>query len=165
MRFSMCRTHAGPIDLPQSPLSMAIPLIAQSGVWRSQEQYETTIYLLWPLQLLWKIAMREGTIELLRDPAFIARHTGKNGTVPIRRVFVQGEGGSGKTHFLVEVVMPIARHFFGEEPGVKAIAATNATARLLLGSTMHAAGKLTRGQSLKAKGAAADRACKEGFGE
>ena len=119
-----------PNELPDSPLSMAIPLIARSGVWRSEKQYETTIYLLWPLQMLWEIAMREGTADLLRDPAFLKRHSED---VPIRRVFIQGEGGSGKTHFQVEVVLPIARHFFGED-GVKAISPTNATARSQHGS-------------------------------
>ena len=91
--------------------------------------------------------MRDGTVDLLRDPAFLKRCSKD---VPIRRVFIQGEGGSGKTHFQVEVVLPIARHFFGEE-GVKAISPTNATARLQHGSTMHSAAKFTRGQSLKAK--------------
>ena len=134
-------------ELPLSPFAMAVPLIARSGVWRSREQYLTTIYLLQPLQQLWKLALREGTADLLRDPAFLARHAKD---VPVRRIFLHGPGGSGKTYFVTEVVLPVARHFFGET-GVKAIAAHNSAARLLLGSTMHSAAKLTRGQSMKAK--------------
>ena len=51
---------------------------------------------------------------------------------------------------MTEVVNLVVRRFFGEE-GVKAIASSNSEARLLAGKTMHAAGKMSRGQSLKAK--------------
>ena len=45
---------------------------------------------------------------------------------------------------MTEVVMKVVRHFLGDA-SVKAIAAHNSAARLLLGKTMHAAGKMTRG--------------------
>ena len=51
---------------------------------------------------------------------------------------------------MTEVVTLVIRRFFGEE-GVKAIASSNSAARLLAGKTMHAAGKMSRGQSLKSK--------------
>ena len=51
---------------------------------------------------------------------------------------------------MTEVVNVVIRRFFGEA-GVKAIASSNSAARLLAGKTMHAAGKMSRGQSLKAK--------------
>ena len=67
-----------------------------------------------------------------------------------RRLFLHGPGGSGKTFCMTEVVMPVVKQFFGPL-AVKAIAAANSAARLLKGKTMHAAGKLTRSQSLSAK--------------
>jgi hypothetical protein len=51
---------------------------------------------------------------------------------------------------MTEVVIKVVRSFLGER-GVKALAATNSAARLLRGKTMHAAAKMTRQQSLKAK--------------
>ena len=51
---------------------------------------------------------------------------------------------------MTEVVTQVIRRSFGKG-GVKAIASSNSAARLLAGKTMHAAGKMGRGQSLKAK--------------
>ena len=70
--------------------------------------------------------------------------------VQVRPVLLHGQGGSGKTYCMTEVVNKVFRAFLGKR-GLKAIAAQNSSARLLLGKTMHAAGKMTRGQSLKAK--------------
>ena len=140
-------------EIPLSPFQMAVPLIARAGIWRSKEQYLATIYLLLPVQLLWLNAMYEGTADLMKDPGWLAqqeRRKDDDKRVRIRRMFTHGPGGSGKTYFLTEVVLPVARHFFGEE-GTKAIAAHNSAARLLHGSTMHSAGKMRRQQSMKPK--------------
>ncbi len=51
---------------------------------------------------------------------------------------------------MTEVVLKVVRHFLGDR-GVKAIAAHNSAARLVLGKTMHMAGKMTRGQSMNAE--------------
>ena len=54
---------------------------------------------------------------------------------------------------MTDVVVKVVRHFLGRR-GVKAIAASNSAARLLLGKTMHQAGKMRRqpheGQTLEA---------------
>ena len=68
----------------------------------------------------------------------------------VRSAFLHGHGGSGRTYCMTEVVMTVVRHFLGGQ-GAKAIAAHNNAARQLLRKTMHAAGKMARGQSLKAK--------------
>ena len=136
-----------PDDLPPSPIEMATELIARSGVWRSKEQYLATLFLLEPLQQVWERARREGAIDELQRPGGVIRFTRD---MPMRPVFLHGPGGSGKTHCMTEVVIKVVRHFLGER-GAKAIAAQNSAARLLLGKTMHAAGKLNRKQSLKAK--------------
>ena len=137
-----------PSELPVSPFQMMVPLIARAGIWQSEEQYLATIFLLLPVQQLWERA--GGDADNMKNPKWIADNTkGPNG-VPLRKIFAHGPGGSGKTYFLTEVVLPVARHFFGEE-GTKAIAAHNSAARLLRGSTMHSAGKMGRDQSMKAK--------------
>ena len=106
------------------------------------------MFLLFPIQQLWENSFHhEDGVEAMKNPEWLA---GQSENVPIRRMFAHGPGGSGKTYFLTEVVLPVARHFFGEN-GTKAIAAHNSAARLLHGSTMHSAGKMTRGQSMTAK--------------
>ena len=134
-------------EIPPSPLDLAIKLIAESGVWRSEEQYLVTLFMLQPAQELWKKAQAIGALHSLRDRCQLAELTKG---IRSRTLFLHGPGGSGKTYCMTEVVVKVIRTFFGEE-GVKAIAASNSAARLLGGKTMHAAGKMSRGQSLKAK--------------
>ena len=122
-------------------------LIARPGVRRSKEQYLATLFVLQPVQQLWEHALSAGGLSSLqtRDGLAIASRA-----VACRRLFLHGPGGSGKTYCMTEVVVKVVRQFFGDR-GVKAIAAANSAARLLRGKTMHAAGKMSRGQSLKAK--------------
>ena len=47
-------------ELLESPLDMATRLIAESGVWRSKEQYLVTLFTLQPAQQAWERARREG---------------------------------------------------------------------------------------------------------
>ena len=105
------------------------------------------LFVLQPCQILWERAREAGDMALLTNSSGLAELGRKLGA---RHVFLHGPGGSGKTFCMTDVVLKIVRHFFGER-GVKAIAATNSAARLLLGKTMHAAGKLARQQSLKAQ--------------
>ena len=134
-------------ELPRSPIAMATELIARSGVWRSHEQYLAVLFVLQPCQTLWERALAAGDMALLTAGSGLVN---LSAGMDARRVFLHGPGGSGKTYCMTEVVLPVVRHFFGER-GVKAIASSNSAARLLLGKTMHAAGKMTRGQSFKAK--------------
>ena len=134
-------------DLPRSPIDVATELIATSGVWRSREQYLATLFMLQPCQQLWEAAMRDGSLATLQCAATLAR---LSKGIRVRKLFLHGPGGSGKTYSLTEVVMKVVAAFFGKR-GVLAIAASNSAARLLRGKTMHAAGKLTRKQSLKAR--------------
>ena len=133
--------------LPLSPIEYAAQLIAESGIWRSKEQYLATLFVLEPLQVIWEKALREGRLEDLQSPGGVVRAMRD---VQVRPVLLHGQGGSGKTYCMTEVVNKVFRAFLGKR-GLKAIAAQNSSARLLLGKTMHAAGKMTRGQSLKAK--------------
>ena len=58
------------------------------------------------------------------------------------RVCGHGAGGSGKTHCLTRVVIPLYEHFL---PGLSRLqAAQNAAARLLPGETMHSRAGLKR---------------------
>ena len=134
-------------DLPRSPIDVATELIATSGVWRSREQYLATLFMLQPCQQLWEAAMRDGSLATLQSNSTLAW---LSKGIRVRRLFLHGPGGSGKTYCLTEVVMKVVAAFFGKR-GVLAIAAANSAARLLRGKTMHAAGKLTRQQSLKAR--------------
>ena len=135
-----------PEDLPRSPMDVATELIAKSGVFRSQEQYLATIFMLQPCQEVWEAAVKNGCLSELQTPSTLARlSTG----IRVRRLFLHGPGGSGKTYSLTEVVIKVVKQFFGSK-GVLAIAAANSAARLLRGKTMHSAGKMTRQQSLKA---------------
>ena len=136
-----------PEALPRSPIEFATELIATSGVWRNKEQYLVTLFLLQPLEFVWQEALRDGLVDKLKQPEGLAQ-IAKG--MDVRSVFLHGPGGSGKTYCMTEVVVKTIRHFLGRR-GVKAIAAHNSAARLLLGKTMHAAGKMTRQQSLKAK--------------
>ena len=146
-------TTAGTVEvisaerLPLSPIEHAAQLIAESGVWRSKEQYLATLFILEPLQIIWEKALREGRLEDLQAPGGVVRAMRD---VRVRQVLLHGQGGSGKTYCMTEVANKVFRAFLGN-CGLKAIAAQNSSARLLLGKTMHAAGKMTRGQSLKAK--------------
>ncbi len=106
-----------------------------------------TLFILQPVQQLWETALRDSKLAILQETRGLAE---LSESIQRRRVFLHGPGGSGKTYCMTEVVMKVVRQFFGER-GVKAIAAANAAARLLRGKTMHAAGKMTRNQSLKAK--------------
>jgi len=133
-------------EYPRSPLEVALELIARSGVWRSKEQYLATLFVLQPFQRLWQKAMAEGGTNGVPSPDRLAELARD---IPARSVFLHGPGGSGKTYIMTEVVIPVVRQFFGHH-GVKAIAPHNSAARLLLGQTMHSAGKMKREQSLKA---------------
>ena len=106
-----------------------------------------TLFILQPVQQLWQTALRDSKLAELQETRGLAE---LSESIQRRRVFLHGPGGSGKTYCMTEVVIKVVRQFFGER-GVKAIAAANAAARLLRGKTMHAAGKMTRSQSLKAK--------------
>jgi hypothetical protein len=135
-----------PAELPLSPKELAAELIAKSGVWKSKEQYLATLFILEPLQLLWEQALQDGKVDDLKE------HRNCQSALelcPVRPIFLHGPGGSGKTFCMVEVVLKVYDYFLGAK-GVKAIAATNSNARMLLGKTMHAASKMVRGQSLKA---------------
>ena len=134
-------------EIPRSPIHVAIELIARSGVWRSKEQYLATLFVLQPVQQLWEHARRKGQSQRLHRAETYTTLAADIGT---RRVFLHGPGGSGKTFCMVEVTMKVIKMFFGQR-AVKAIAAANSAARLLGGKTMHAAGKMTRQQSLQAK--------------
>ncbi len=116
-------------------------------VWRSKEQYLVMLFVLQPLQQVWENALRGGQVAKLKQPGGLAQVAQG---MQVRSVFLHGPGGSGKTYCMTEVVVKVVRHFLGRR-GVKGIAAHNSAARLLLGKTMHAAGKMTRQQSLKAK--------------
>jgi len=153
-----CKRHHGELDstsavaigadkLPVSPKEVAAELIARSGVWRSKEQYLVTLFVLQPLQRLWEKALAEGHADNLKRQGCLLDLTRG---MEVRRVFLHGPGGSGKTFCMTEVVVKVVRHFLGRR-GVKAIAASNSAARLLLGKTMHQAGKMRRQQSMKAK--------------
>jgi hypothetical protein len=95
---------------------------------------------------LWEKARQEGSLHRLHSVEGYARLAAD---MPARRVFLHGPGGSGKTFCVTEVIMKVVEKFFGPQ-AVQAIAAANSAARLLRGKTMHAAGKMTRQQSLKA---------------
>ena len=56
-------------ELPPSPLQMAVPLIATSGVSRSKQQYNTATSLLLPIQQLWLNAHADGNVDLMRIPS------------------------------------------------------------------------------------------------
>ena len=134
-------------ELPPSPLDIAIELIAISGVWRSKEQYLATLFMLEPIQQLWQKARQHSSLQRLQSVDTYARLAAD---IRARRVFLHGPGGSGKTFCVTEVVMKVVQMFFGLQ-AVQAIAYSNSAARLLKGKTMHAAGKMTRKNSLKAK--------------
>ena len=51
---------------------------------------------------------------------------------------------------MTELVLRVVRFFLGDH-GVKTIAAHNSAARLLMGRTMHSAGKMTRRPSMSAR--------------
>ena len=137
----------GTDELPASPIEKATEYIARSGVWKNREQYLTALFVLQPLQKAWERARREGAVDKLKEPGGVLTYASD---LPVRRVFLHGPGGSGKTWVMTEVVIPVVKHFLGER-GVKAMAAHNSAARLLMGQTMHSAGKMLREQSLKAK--------------
>ena len=134
-------------ELPPSPVELATELIARSGVWRSKEQYLATLFILRPLQVLWEQAKQQGGAARLLTPGVAAQYAKAQS---VRSTFLHGPGGSGKTHCMTEVVMMVFRHFLGGM-GVKAIAAHNSSARLLLGKTIHTAGRMRGGRSLNEK--------------
>ncbi|CAK0803316.1 unnamed protein product [Prorocentrum cordatum] len=136
----------GPEDVPISPLQAALTLIAESGVWKSKEQYLVTLFLLQPIQQLWQKALETDGLDSLSTAAGLAA---ASRDVQVRRVFLHGPGGSGKTYCMTEVVNKVVVRFFGHR-GLKLVAAANSAARILGGKTMHAAAKLTRKQSLAA---------------
>ncbi|CAK0852500.1 unnamed protein product, partial [Prorocentrum cordatum] len=136
----------GQEDMPISPLQMALALIAESGVWQSKEQYLVTLFLLQPIQQLWQKALETDGLDSLSTAAGLAA---ASRDVQVRRVFLHGPGGSGKTYCMTEVVNKVVVRFFGHR-GLKLVAAANSAARILGGKTMHAAAKLTRKQSLAA---------------
>ena len=110
---------------------------------RSEDQIDACALIVDGIQDLFELARVSATADDAKDWHLVQPRR-------LTRVLLHGPGGSGKTYCLTEVVIPVVRAFCGER-GVKAIASTNAAARMLLGQTMHAAGKMTRQQSLKAK--------------
>ena len=75
--------------------------------------------------------MQQGGAGQLRTPGAAGQHAQ---TQCVRSAFLHGPGGSGKTYCMTEVVLKVVRHFLGDT-SVKAIAAHNSAARLLLGKT------------------------------
>ena len=137
-------------ERPISPIEYAVQLIAQSGVWKIEEAYLSALFLIQPLQQAWGQARREGASDGPQKLLELMR------AAPPRQLFTHGPGGSGKTYCQTEVVLKVMQRFLGYH-GVQAMAAQNSTARLLAKSgvpaqTIHAAGKMNRGQALTAKG-------------
>eukprot|EP00973_Karenia_brevis_P045000 6232183-Karenia_brevis.AAC.1 len=78
---------------------MAAQLIAQSGVWRSKEQYLATLFVLQPLQEIWEQGLAHGVAADLAKPGVLLAMTRG---MDVRRVFLHGPGGSGKTFCMTE---------------------------------------------------------------
>ena len=54
-----------PEELPKSPIDFALELIATSGVWKSQEQYLASLFVLQPAQDIWRSARKQGNLRSL----------------------------------------------------------------------------------------------------
>ena len=136
-----------PEELPKSPIDFALELIATSGVWKSQEQYLASLFVLQPAQDIWRSAMKTGKLEGLCSSHTLAKLAR---AVQVRQLFLHGPGGSGKTYCVTEVVNKVILRFLGRR-ALKLVAAANSAARLLGGKTLHSVSKLTRAQSLASK--------------
>ncbi|CAK0894177.1 unnamed protein product [Prorocentrum cordatum] len=133
-------------DMPISPLQAALTLISESGVWKRKEQYLMTLFLLQPIQQLRQNALETDGLDSLSTAASLAA---ASRGAQVRRVFLHGPGGSGRTYCMTEVVNKVVVRFFRHRGlKLKLVAAANGAARILGGKTMRAAAKLTRKQSL-----------------
>ena len=90
-----------PEELPKSPIDFALEVIATSGVWKSQEQYLASLFVLQPAQDIWRSAMKTGKLDELGSSHTLAKLAR---AVQVRQLFLHGPGGSGKTYCMTEVV-------------------------------------------------------------
>jgi hypothetical protein len=128
---------------------MARRLMAQSGVANSEDQYNASLLAIYPIQQLYDWAAGEGRLEAFRQPGSFRALLNDVPEGYVQRLFLHGPGGSGKTYFVNEVVLPVLRHFC---PGAfQAMASQNSAARLIGGATMHAMGAMCRGQNLSTR--------------
>ena len=118
-----------PEELPKSPIDFALELIATSGVWKSQEQYLASLFVLQLAQDIWRSAMKTGKLEELGSSHTLAKLAR---AVQVRQLFLHGPGGSGKTYYMTEIVNTVILRFFGRR-ALKLVAAANSAARLLGG--------------------------------
>ena len=132
-------------SIRRSPIDVATELIAKSGVWRSQEQYLATLFMLQPIQNLWLAAWENDSLADLQSTLTLSRLIKD---MDVCRLFLHGPGGSGKMYSITEVVTKVVKFFFGDK-GVLAVAPTRNAARSSGGITMHASALL--GPNFEAK--------------
>lgn len=147
----------------ETPTVMARRLMAESGVANSEDQYNASLLAIYPLQRLYEWAFGEGRLQDFAAPHRLQQLLADAPREFVQRLFLHGPGGSGKTYFVNEVVLPVLRRFC---PGAfQAMASQNSAARLIGGATMHAMAAMTRNQALTARkpGRAALEKLKKGW--
>ena len=133
----------------ETPVTMGRRLMAESGVANSEDQYNASLLALYPLQGLVEWAIGRGRLQDLAEPRQLRQLLAEAPQEFVQRLFLHGPGGSGKTYFVNEVVLPVLRRFC---PGAfQAMASQNSAARLIAGATMHAMAAMTRNQALTAR--------------
>ena len=95
-------------SIRRSPIDVATELIAKSGVWRSQEQYLATLFMLQPIQNLWLAAWENDSLADLQSTLTLSRLIKD---MDVCRLFLHGPGGSGKMYSITEVVVKVVKFF------------------------------------------------------
>ena len=132
--------------LEETPVTMARRLMATSGVANSEDQYNASLLAIYPLQRLYEWAIGRNLVHKFASPSGIRELLADAPRDFVQRIFLHGPGGSGKTYFVNEVVLPVLGQFC---PGAfQAMASQNSAARLIGGATMHAMAAMTRNQAL-----------------
>ena len=135
-----------------SPAMHARRLLCETGAFKNEEQSAAVLFCVRPLQELWDFAVEHGRLKdfcteesrivLIKDAQLAQR-------VTPARIFLHGVGGSGKTFCLLRVILPVYERYL---PGhCRKLAAQNSAARLLMGSTIHAATGMALGDVVTAE--------------
>ena len=152
-------TDARPVDvLMMPPAEYARSLVAKRLPAPSdtadtfqipKDQYDATMLCIEPLQRLWKQAAADNKLHIFQSRSDMLSYLSTIPETMVRRMFFHGPGGSGKTYFVNEVVLPTYKKYCPN--ATRAFAARNSAARLIGGATFHYMGSLLRQQVLTRK--------------
>lgn len=135
-----------PKEYARERMAKFLPAPCGGGRYRiPKDQYEATLIAIEPLQLLWEFAAANGRLQDFNNISSFVQLLIDAPEDMCRQAFFHGPGGSGKTYFMTEVVLPVYRRYAPQ--CIREAASQNSAARLIRGCTFHFLAVLGRSQT------------------